>query len=154
GIFWRSGLLKVMSWDTALYLAREEYPVSWLNPVTAAWLGAAIELVCPVFITLGLMTRLAAIPLAILSLVIQFNYLELPEHLFWAILFGLMIVRGPGAISLDALIAPALARTALPFASTARRLTAFIDRWAQPVYQLFIRLWMAEIFWSSGMAKI
>ena len=153
-IFWRSGLLKVMSWDTALYLAANEYPVSWLDPVTAAWLGAAIEVICPVFIAFGLMTRLAAIPLAALSLVIQLNYLELPEHLFWAILFGLMIVRGPGAISLDALIAPALARSALPLAGPARRLTALVDRFAQPLYQLFIRLWMAEIFWASGMVKI
>jgi NADH dehydrogenase FAD-containing subunit/uncharacterized membrane protein YphA (DoxX/SURF4 family) len=154
GVFLRSGLLKVMSWDTALNLARSEYPLSWLDPVTAAWLGAAIEIICPILIAVGLMTRLAAIPLAALSLVIQFNYLQLPEHLFWAILFGLMIVRGPGAISLDHLLAPALGRSALPFAALAQRVVGLLDRYAQPLYQLFVRLWMAEIFWASGMSKI
>ena len=142
GMFLRSGLLKLFSWDTALYLARNEYPVSWMDPVVAAYLGVAIEVICPLFIAVGLATRLAAIPLAVLSLVIQFSYQERPEHLFWAILFGLMIVRGPGSISLDHLIAPRL------------HLTALIDRYGQPLYQLFIRLWMAEIFWSSGLSKI
>lgn len=153
-VFLRSGLLKVMRWDTALDLARNEYPVAWLDPITAAYLGAGIEVFGALLIAVGLMTRLAAIPLAILSLVIQFNYQALPEHLFWAILFGLMIVRGPGAISLDHLLAPALSRSALPLADLGRRLVALIDRHLQPLYQLFIRLWMAEIFWSSGMSKI
>jgi len=153
-VFLRSGLLKVMSWDTALDLARNEYPVNWLDPVTSAYVGAGIEVIGALLIAVGLMTRLAAIPLAILSLVIQFNYQALPEHLFWAILFGLMIVRGPGAISLDHLLAPALSRSALPFADFGRRLVALVDRYIQPLYQLFIRLWMAEIFWSSGLSKI
>jgi NADH dehydrogenase/putative oxidoreductase len=152
--FLRSGLLKLASWDTALELARSEYPVSWLDPVTAATTGLAIEIVCPVLIAVRLMTRLAAIPLAPLSLVIQFSYLALPEHLFWAILCGALIVRGPGAISLDALLAPALSRSALPFAALAQRLAGLADRYVQPLYQLFIRLWMAEIFWTSGMSKI
>lgn len=73
GMFLRSGLLKLFSWDTALYLARSEYPVSWLDPVTSAYLGVAIEVICPLFIAAGLATRLAAIPLAVLSLVIQFS---------------------------------------------------------------------------------
>ena len=38
GIFWASGMAKLQSWTTALYLSAHEYPVSWLDPVTAAWL--------------------------------------------------------------------------------------------------------------------
>ena len=93
GIFWTSGILKASNWPVALELARSEYPVSWMDPVTAAYLGVSIELVCPVLIAFGLLTRVAAIPLAVLALVIQFNYVALPEHLFWAILFGLLFVR-------------------------------------------------------------
>ncbi|MFX8754981.1 DoxX family protein, partial [Acinetobacter baumannii] len=88
-----------------LLLAANEYPVSWLDPTIAAWIVVTIELVCPVFLALGLLTRAMAMPVAILALVIEFNYLELPDHLFWAILAGWLIVRGPGPISLDRLFA-------------------------------------------------
>lgn len=153
-MFWVSGIIKVANWDNALELARSEYPVSWLDPVTAAYTGAAIELIAPVLLAVGLATRAAAIPLLILSLVIQFAYKELPEHLFWAILLGWFVVKGPGRISLDALIAPQLERLALPFAGLAKRLVAFVTTFGGPLYQLFIRLWMAELFFASGVTKI
>lgn len=153
-IFWVSGVLKVTNWQGALELARSEYPVPWMDPVTAAWTGAAIELVCPVFLVLGLATRLAALPMLALSLVIQVYYKELPDHVFWAILLGWLVVRGPGALSLDRLIAPAIRRTALPLVEPAADLVAVLTRYATPAYQIFLRLWMAEIFWSSGLTKI
>jgi NADH dehydrogenase/putative oxidoreductase len=74
GIFWASGMVKLQSWTTALYLSAHEYPVSWLDPVTAAWLGEAVEIVCPPLLVFGLATRFAALPMLILSLVIQFSY--------------------------------------------------------------------------------
>ena len=58
----------------------------------------------PPLIAVGLLTRIAAVPLLILSLVIQYAYVPLPENLFWALFFALMIVRGPGALSLDRLV--------------------------------------------------
>ena len=152
-VFFVSGVLKAANWDTALLLAANEYPVSWLDPATAAWIGVAIELVCPVFLAFGLLTRMMAVPVAILALVIEFNYLELPDHLFWAILAGWLIVRGPGPISLDRLFA-GLAESAVPGAATVARLTATIDRLVAPLYLLFIRLWMAQIFWAAGQAKL
>src|ERR1700751_1110352 len=74
GIFWASGMVKLQSWTTALYLSAHEYPVSWLDPVTAAWLGGGVEIVCPPLLVFGLATRFAALPMLILSLVIQFSY--------------------------------------------------------------------------------
>ena len=71
GIFWASGMVKLQSWTTALYLSAHEYPVSWLDPVTAAWLGETIEIVCPPLLVFGLATRFAALPMLILSLVID-----------------------------------------------------------------------------------
>src|SRR5271169_489578 len=96
GIFWASGMVKLQSWTTALYLSAHEYPVSWLDPVVAAWLGGTIEIVCPPLLVLGLATRFAALPMLILSLVIQFSYQALDQHLFWAILFGCSSSRVPG----------------------------------------------------------
>jgi uncharacterized membrane protein YphA (DoxX/SURF4 family) len=49
-------------------------PVSWLDPVTAAWFGETIEIVGPPLLVFGLATRFAALPMLILSLVIQFSF--------------------------------------------------------------------------------
>lgn len=83
-----AGLIKVANWESALFLATYEYPVSWLSPFAAAIIGAAIQVVGGLMIALGLGTRFAAIPLLILSLVIQSAYLQINTHLFWAVLFG------------------------------------------------------------------
>jgi len=141
--FFVSGLLKATNWDNALALARYEYPVSWLDPVTAAWLGGATELIAPVLLALGFATRLAAVPLAVLALVIQFNYLALDTHLLWAALLAGYAVRGAGVLSLDRLLAPGLADSALPLAGPAVRLGQWLTRHAAPMYGLLLRVWLA-----------
>lgn len=151
-IFFVSGVLKAANWQTALELARSEYPVGWMDPVTAAWLGAGIELICPVFLLVGLFTRLAAVPMLALSLVIQFSYRELPDHLFWAILLGWIVVRGPGAVSIDHLLAPALRRTALPVIEPVMSGVDALTRFGGPLYLLFVRVWLAGLFWDTGLA--
>src|SRR6516164_11755109 len=128
GIFWASGMVKLHSWTTALYLSAHEYPVSWMDPVTAAWLGESIEIVCPPLLVFGLATRFAAAPMLILSLVIQFSYQALDQHLFWAMLFGWFVVKGAGPISLDALIGRGIAVTAVPLAGQITRFLAFLSR--------------------------
>jgi NADH dehydrogenase/putative oxidoreductase len=148
-IFWISGILKLSNWDNALYLAAHEYPVSWLDPVTAAYLGISIEVLCPIFMALGLATRLAAIPMLVLSLVIQFEYQALNQHLYWAGLFGWYAVMGAGSISLDRLLAPGLAASALPLVKPLGSLFEAIARYLGPCYRLFIRLWMASLL--SGL---
>lgn len=148
-IFWVSGLLKVTHWDTALALAANEYPVSWLDPATAAFLGVSIELVCPVLLALGLATRLAALPLLALSLVIQFEYKPLNEHLYWAVLFGWYAVMGAGSLSLDRLLRPGLVDSALPFAKPAAVLFQTINRYLGPVYLLFIRAALAVVLFVT-----
>src|SRR5690349_23288965 len=80
--FFVSGLLKAADWDNALYLAAHEYPVSWLDPIAAAWLGVVIEIGGGIMLALGIGTRVAAFAMLTLSLVIQFNYLAFDTHLF------------------------------------------------------------------------
>ena len=152
--FFVSGVLKVSHWETALYLSRYEYPVSWLDPVIAAYLGVVIELLGSVLLALGLATRFAALPMAVLALVIQFNYLSFDTHLFWAILFGWFVIRGPGALSLDRLISRGLAGTALPFAAAGNRACVWITRYIGPVYQLFLRTWIAAAILISGLINL
>ncbi len=153
GTLFVSGFLKLTSWETALALAANEYPVAWLDPVTAAYAGVTVELLGAICLALGLFTRPAALGVAALALVIQFNYRELPDHLFWAVLSGWLLIRGPGALSLDHLFGGA-AQSALPGARLYARLAGALTRWAGPPYMLFIRVWMASIFWASGQSKL
>jgi len=145
-----SGLLKVTDWDNALALARYEYPVAWMDPVTAAYTGAAIELIAPLLLALGLMTRAAALPLAALALVIQFNYQALDTHLLWAVLLAGYVVRGAGPLALDRLLAPGLADSALPLAGPAVRAADWVTRQAEPGYWLLVRLWLGAGILTAG----
>jgi hypothetical protein len=89
----------------------------------------------------GLATRFAALPMLILSLVIQFSYQALDQHLFWAILFGWFVVKGAGPISLDALIGRDIAATALPLAGTITDFFEALSRWGDPATKLLLRCW-------------
>jgi putative oxidoreductase len=70
----------------------------------AAILATATELSAPILLVLGFLTRLAAIPMLCMTAVIQFTYLDLIDHLYWAILLATIILYGPGRYSLDYLI--------------------------------------------------
>ncbi len=143
-IFLVSGILKLGAWDTALFLAATEYPVSWLDPVTAAYLGVTIEIVCAILLALGLATRVAALPMLMLSVVIQANYVALDEHLFWSALLGWLVLRGAGPLSLDAFIARGLADTAVPFAGRIVRMTRWLGSYGAPIYLVALRAWLAS----------
>jgi putative oxidoreductase len=142
-IFFVSGVIKATHWETALNLAATEYPVYWMNPVSAAYTGAAIELIAPVFLVLGLLTRYASIPMLILSVVIQFNYLPFDNQLFWAVLFGWYGIQGAGPISMDNVLRRGLADSALPMAPRILRASAWVRLHLSPVYLSFVRIWIA-----------
>ena len=67
-VFFLSGLTKIRDWDTTLTLFREEYHVPVLPPELAAFMGAAGELVLPVFLAVGLGTRFAAFGLTFVNI--------------------------------------------------------------------------------------
>ncbi|MGB5833054.1 MAG: DoxX family protein, partial [Thiohalocapsa sp.] len=73
--FFISGLLKASDWETALLLARDEYPVPWMDPISAAYIGVSIELIAPVLLAFGLGTRIGALTLLLLTLVAEHYYL-------------------------------------------------------------------------------
>ena len=108
-IFWRSGQTKVNGLsirEETFYLFREEYKVPLLPPDLAAYLSTIGEHVLPVLLVLGLASRLSALGLFGMTLVIQLFVVPggWPEHILWFSLLGLIIARGPGAISLDHLV--------------------------------------------------
>lgn len=106
-VFWRSGQTKLANWDLTVALFRDEYRVPVLPPDLAALLATTFELACPVLLVLGLASRLATLPLLGMTAVIQlFVYPESwPDHLIWAAVLLSILARGPGALSLDHLIA-------------------------------------------------
>ena len=141
-LFLVSGVIKATHWETALQLAANEYPVSWMSPVTAAYLGVSIELLGAVLLAVGFMTRYAAIPMLILSLVIQFAYLPFDNQLFWAVLLGWYAIQGAGAFSLDALLRRGLADSALPCVPAIVRGSGWVREHLSPIYLSVLRIWL------------
>lgn len=109
-VFWTSGQTKVDGFfhlkDTTFYLFEEEYKVPLLPPDLAAYMATTAEHVFPVLLILGLASRLSALALLGMTLVIQlFVYPSgWPEHIFWVTALTLVLARGPGILSLDHLI--------------------------------------------------
>jgi putative oxidoreductase len=112
-VFFRSGLLKYNSWEFTVQLFRDEYKVPLLDPVFAAKLAMGQELAVPTFLFVGLATRVATLPLLGMIAVIQtFVFPNAwSDHLLWSSALVLILTRGPGAFSIDALLTRASPRT-------------------------------------------
>lgn len=148
-VFFVSGLLKLSNWDSALYLAEHEYPVSWMNPVLAAYLGVTIEIAGSVLLSLGLLTRFAAFSLLALTVVIQYAYRAVNVQVFWIIMLGYWCVMGAGLKSVDYLLR-GLKDSALPLARSISALFAWLTRELGGYYLLFMRLWIAGVLYVAG----
>lgn len=108
-VFWRSGETKVAGWhvtDATVQLFREEYQVPLLPPAVAATMAALQEHLFSFLLIVGLASRLSAAGLMGMTAVIQiFVYPgNWPDHLLWTGCLLYVIARGPGGLSLDALI--------------------------------------------------
>jgi len=109
--FFNSGMQKVSTWNDeygVMYLFKEEYNVPFLNPVIAAYLATAGELILPVFILLGVASRLSSFALFILNIVAVVSYYavlakvgQVTPHIFWGSMMLVVMVFGPGYFSVD-----------------------------------------------------
>ncbi|MEO4047705.1 DoxX family protein [Pseudomonas sp. CAU 1711] len=123
-IFWKSGQTKVQGFaldivsgefqfglpqlsNSAVFLFQEEYRLPLIAPEPAALLAAIAEHLFPALILLGLATRLSALALLVMTLTIQLLVYPdaYPTHGVWATVLLLLLAKGPGAVSLDHLIA-------------------------------------------------
>lgn len=114
GVFWRSGRTKVIEGsfleiDPSQYdLFRSEFSGLPLDPVIAVPLTVFAEHVFPMLLLFGLATRFSAGALLVMALVIQifvFPDAWWPVHSLWAAMAAILVVRGGGLFSLDALVA-------------------------------------------------
>lgn len=119
GIFWRSGETKVVpgSWfhvtQETYDLFSSDFSAVPLPPHLAANLSNCAEHIFPILLVIGLGARLSAAGLLVMTLVIQifvFPDAWWPTHSLWVALALVLITRGPGIFSLDALIARCLGR--------------------------------------------
>ena len=105
-IFWNAAQVKLINWQRTIELFTEEYRVPLLPPQVAANMALSIELAAPVLLVLGLFTRAAVLVLLGMTTVIQiFVYPDAwPTHLQWTAMMLVLLCRGAGAGSLDALL--------------------------------------------------
>ena len=114
GVFWRSGQTKVVEGSVLTInpdtydLFRSEFSGLPLDPAIAVPLTTYAEHFFPVLLILGLATRVSAGALLVMTLVIQifvFPDAWWPVHSLWVAMAAILIVRGGGLFSLDALLA-------------------------------------------------
>jgi putative oxidoreductase len=111
-VFWRSGSVKLDDWAGTLSLFETDYKVPLVPPHMAAYMAAGLELGGAVLILIGLGTRAVALAyLGMIAVIQVFVYPEAwPTHIQWVAFLLLLVARGPGLISLDALICRLLAK--------------------------------------------
>lgn len=105
-VFFQSGLIKYTSWDSTLYLFEYEYQVPLLPWQLAAYSGTSIELIIPIFLTLGLFTRPFALLLFIFNIMAVISYPVLwqqgfYDHQLWGMMLLVNIFWGAGKLSID-----------------------------------------------------
>ena len=106
-VFFQSGRTKVEGvftlTDSTFALFQTEYRLPFIDPYLAAYVAAAFEHIFPILLVLGLFTRLSALALFVMTLVIEvFVYPDAwPTHLSWAAILIPLIGRGGGKVSLD-----------------------------------------------------
>jgi putative oxidoreductase len=119
-VFWNSGQTKVeglavnivngefsLGWprlsESALALFQTEYKLPIIPPELAAPMAAFAEHLFPLLLLFGLATRFSALALLVMTLVIQvFVYPgAYATHGTWAAVLLYLMMRGPGALSID-----------------------------------------------------
>ena len=105
-VFFKSGLTKIKTWDSTLYLFENEYSVPLLPSEFAAMLGTGIELCLPVLLVLGVFGRLSALTLFLFNIMAVISYPDLNaaglrDHQVWGIMLLIPLLYGPGKLSVD-----------------------------------------------------
>ena len=115
--FYASGLTRWDGWFTLSFGAKalfaDEYKlhifgaeIPFPMPELVATMASTAEIVLPILLAFGLLTRWAALGLLVMTGIIQLTY---PDgwanfHLYWAAIALAILTFGPGAISLDRLL--------------------------------------------------
>lgn len=105
--FFRSGQAKITGFsvnDSTVFLFEHEFGMPF--PVLSAHLAALAENILPVLLVVGFATRLSALALFVMTIVIQ---IVAPQgfwtfHILWFAVLLYVVAKGPGQVSVDHLI--------------------------------------------------
>ena len=93
--------------ETTFQMFEAQYAGLPIPPVVAAYLFTYAEFVLPICLVLGFATRLSALALLAMTVLLQVYVMPgmlWPAHVYWAAILLVLMTVGPGAISIDALI--------------------------------------------------
>jgi putative oxidoreductase len=93
--------------DSTLHLFEAHYAYAPVSPEVAANMVTYAEFVGPICLIIGFATRFAALALLVLTMLLQLYVapgLWWSHHVYWVCLLLVLVSRGPGAISIDALL--------------------------------------------------
>ena len=108
--FWLSGRTKVDGLlrvsDSTVFLFQHEYDIPLIPFRIAAYLTTYAEHLLPILLLVGLASRLSAAAVFVMTAIIQiFVYPGAwATHLGWSAALMFLVFRGPGQLSIDALI--------------------------------------------------
>ena len=127
-------------------------PVPGITPETAAAVLTVVELGAPLFLLAGFATRFSAVALLASAYLLHKAYPAVPDQLYSILLLGMIVIRGPGPISLDHKFLPSLLSSALPLTGLARGTGLLLTDYLGPVYVGLLRFWLAGISGLIGYA--
>lgn len=142
----RSGILRLTDPEPTVWLFTFVFPIDAVTPETAAGLLTSLELIAPVFLLVGLLSRIAAVAIFVSAALSYIAYPNVIDHLAVMAMLGLIVASGPGAISLDHKFLPALANSALPFTRLSEIIRSALTTFIAPVYAVILRLGLAVLF--------
>jgi|APCry1669189369_1035219.scaffolds.fasta_scaffold70582_2 putative oxidoreductase len=108
-VFFNSGWAKIQNWSSTIFLFTDEYQVPFLDPVLAAVMATAGELMFPLLLLLGIFSRISALGLFVINAVAVYSYfgvlkdspVAIHDHLNWALLLLLLMTSKSGYLHLD-----------------------------------------------------
>jgi putative oxidoreductase len=103
--------------ETTFQLFETQYAGLPMVPALGAYLFSYGEFVLPICLVLGFATRFAAAGLLALTMLLQVYLAPAmwwPTHVYWVSILMVLLLFGPGAISIDALIRTLYARDRRP----------------------------------------
>jgi len=136
------GFMQMLHWESTLAVASQENPIPFFAPHSAAFLSTVIYIVCAALLSVGFMTRYAALPLLLLSLITQLRYTPFDTQLFWTALAGWFAIYGAGPISVDSLLRRGLNDSAVPLVPRIIDFSKLLRRYGTPLYISFFRAWL------------
>src|SRR3984893_6407230 len=147
------GFVQMMRWKTRWAVASQENPIPFVAPNSAAYLSTVIYIVCAVLLSIGFMTRYAALPLLLLSLITQLRYTPFDTQLFWIALAGWFAIYGAGPISVDNLLRRGLNDSAVLLVPRIIDFSKRLRGYGTPLYISFFRVWLGIALLTAAFSR-